>query len=446
VTLWADKDGTGPGAQGGTVTIGTGVTATNTIIRFNPASYATTSTEVAAYTAKIVGAKDIKAWVFTQANDKVYDASTTATLSFNGTPTDASAVTLNAGTATFDTKNVGTDKTVTYSGFSLGGTATNLSLFAASGTHLADITPAPLTVSATGTNKVYDGTTADAVTLSRSTIYAGDTVTLAYNTAAFTDKNVGTAKTVNVSGITLAGADAGNYTPNSTTTTTANITQAPLTFYATGSDKAYDGTTTATVSLTDNRIAGDSFTTSNSAANFSSARIGTNKTVTVTGISATGTDAGNYYYSPTTTTTASITSPVSTSSEGATSATASDRINSTAMGQLTVVPTSPITTGSYVPIVVRRDTEYGGITSTPIIPFSLLGLTTIAESGLENGLNSGPASTTLMLGTQPAYRPGMLVVAQSPLPPELLTLYPAQLVRPIGPYIAPFRAPRQGRN
>lgn len=445
VTLWADKDGTGPGVEGGTVTIGTGITATNTIIRFNPVTYATTSTEVAAYTAKIVGASDIKAWVFTQANDKVYDASTTATLSFNGTPTDASAVTLNAGTATFDTKNVGSDKTVTYSGYSLGGTATNLELFAASGTHLADITPAPLTVSATGTDKVYDGTTFDAVTLN-ATVYAGDTVTLGHSTAAFIDKNVGTAKTVNVSGITVTGADAGNYTPNSTTTTTANITAAPLTIYATGSDKTFDGTTTATVALTDNRIAGDSFTTSNTAANFSSAAIGTDKTITVTGISATGTDAGNYYYSPTTTTTASITSPVTTSSEGTTSTTVSDQITSTVMGQLAVAPISPYTTNSSAPIVVQRDTEYGGITSTPIIPLSLLGITSIVGSGLENGFNGGPASTTLMLGTQPSHQPGMLVVAQSPLPPELLTLYPAQPFRAIGPYVAPFRAPRQGRN
>lgn len=454
VTLWADKDGTGPGVQGGTVTIGTGVTATNTIIRFNPATYATTATEVASYTAKIVGTKDIKAWVFTQANDKVYDASTTATLAFNGTPTDASAVTLNAGTASFNTKDVGTDKTVTYAGYSLGGTATNLALFAASGTHLADITPVPLTVSATGTNKVYDGTTADAVTLS-ATVYAGDTVTLGNSAATFVDKNVGTAKTVNVPGITLTGADAANYTPNSSTTTTANITPATLTIYATGSDKPYDGTTTATVALSDNRIAGDSFTTSNSGANFSSARIGTNKTVTVTGISATGTDAGNYTYSPTTTTTASITSPVAnasggttggTSSGGTTSATTADQINATVMGQLAVVPTSPLTTGGYAPIVLRRDTEYGGITSTPIVPLSLLGITSVEELGAENGMNAGPASSTLMLGTRPSHQPGILIVSQSNLPPELLTLYPAQPLKPVGPYVAPVRLPRQGRN
>ena len=52
----------------------------------------------------------------------------------------------------------------------------------------------------------------------------GDVLSLAYGSAAFSDRNVGVNKTVNVSDITVGGADAGNYTFNTTATTTANIT------------------------------------------------------------------------------------------------------------------------------------------------------------------------------------------------------------------------------
>jgi hypothetical protein len=42
--------------------------------------------------------------------------------------------------------------------------------------------------------------------------------------ASFADKDVGINKAVAVSGISLAGTDAGNYSFNSSTSTTANIT------------------------------------------------------------------------------------------------------------------------------------------------------------------------------------------------------------------------------
>ena len=434
VSLLADSDGTGPGVEGGTVTIGTGITAINTDIRFNPVTYAATSSEVTAYIQKIVGAADIKAWVFTQADNKVYDTTTIATLSFKGTPTDASAVTLNAGTATFDTKNVGTDKTVTYSGYSLGGTATNLELYTTAGTHLANITPASLIVTATGTNKVYDGNTTDVVTLAAAPI-AGDTVTLANTAANFIDKNVGTAKTVNVTGITIAGADAGNYTANTTTATTANITPANLVINATGSNKVFDGTTTATVALSDNRVAGDVLGTSYTAANFNTIAVGNAKPISVTGISTSGIDASNYTYNTTATASANITP-------------ASSRVpivlpSSEVVYATPVVPVTPLSTNNPAPIVLQKDTQYGGIDAIPIVPFAMIGVPTNLAPLLENGFDGGPAATTLFVVTQPAYTPGMLTIIQAPRAPELLTFYPG---RPLVPYVAPNRRPRQGRN
>ena len=50
---------------------------------------------------------------------------------------------------------------------------------------------------------------------------------------------MGTGKPVTASGITLAGASAGNYTVPATATTTANITKAPLTVTANNLSRVY---------------------------------------------------------------------------------------------------------------------------------------------------------------------------------------------------------------
>jgi hypothetical protein len=95
-------------------------------------------------------------------------------------------------------------------------------------------------VSATGVNKVYDGNAIGAVTLTDNRI-SGDLFTANYAAALFADKNVGTAKPISVSGITLSGPDAGNYSFNSTATAVADITAAPLLIKANDVTKVYDG-------------------------------------------------------------------------------------------------------------------------------------------------------------------------------------------------------------
>ncbi|MCC7601285.1 filamentous hemagglutinin, partial [Janthinobacterium sp. FW305-129] len=63
---------------------------------------------------------------------------------------------------------------------------------------------------------------------------------------------------------------------------------------ATGVSRAYDATTDASVTLGDDRVAGDVLDITKAAASFASKNAGVNKTVTVTGIAAGGADAGNY--------------------------------------------------------------------------------------------------------------------------------------------------------
>src|SRR5207245_836101 len=121
----------------------------------------------------------------------------------------------------------------------------------------ADITARSLSISATAANKVYDGTTDATVTLSDNRV-AGDTLSASYTGASFADKNLGAAKTVSVSGIAISGTDAANYTANTTASTTADITVRTLTVSATGVNRVYDGTSNATVTLSDDRVSGDS--------------------------------------------------------------------------------------------------------------------------------------------------------------------------------------------
>src|SRR5262249_57166953 len=73
-----------------------------------------------------------------------------------------------------------------------------------------------------------------------SGVINGDTVDLSAAGAAgaFTDKNVGTNKVVNISGLTLSGADAGNYALTQPSTT-ASITARPITVTADAQIKTY---------------------------------------------------------------------------------------------------------------------------------------------------------------------------------------------------------------
>src|SRR5207237_2667801 len=123
---------------------------------------------------------------------------------------------------------------------------------------------------------------------------AGDDLSDAYVAASFADKSVGTAKAVSVTGISITGPDAANYTFNTTASTTADITARALTVSAAGVNKVYDGTTDATATLSDDRVAGDDVADAYAAASFADKNVATAKTVSVTGISISGPDAANY--------------------------------------------------------------------------------------------------------------------------------------------------------
>src|SRR6185436_11051647 len=214
----------------------------------------TTATTTADITARTLT-------ISASAQNKMYDGTTDATVTLSDNRVAGDSLSLSYTSASFVNKNVGTARTVNVSGISITGTdAANYSANATA-TATANITARSLNITATGINKVYDGTTSATVTLSDNRL-AGDILTASYTSADFANKNVGNAKTVNVLGIAINGADAANYSANTTAATTADITAHSLTVTATGNNKVYDGTTDATVSLSDNRVAGDSLTLS----------------------------------------------------------------------------------------------------------------------------------------------------------------------------------------
>ena len=187
------------------------------------------------------------------ANNKVYDATTAATIASRSLAGVIVGDTVNytGGVATFDNKNVGTGKTVTATGLGLtGGDAGNYTVNTTA-TTTSDITQLAITGSITANNKTYDGNnTATIASRSLAGVISGDIVNYIGGSATFDNKNAGTGKTVTATGLSLSGGDAANYTVNTTAATAADIAKAALALNAATDSKTYDGNTTSTALVT----------------------------------------------------------------------------------------------------------------------------------------------------------------------------------------------------
>ncbi|MES2443074.1 MAG: YDG domain-containing protein [Pseudomonadota bacterium] len=230
------------------------------------------------------------------ANSKTYDGTRngSGSIALSGV-ISGDAVGTSGSVFTFADKNAGMGKTVAVTGTTLSGADAGNYTLALSATATADILKKALTGNGTVTGKTYDGTTAaTGGTLTLSGVIAGDDVGTTGSAFAFADKNAGTGKAVNVTGTTLTGADAANYTL-SAIVAVGDIFKKAIAGTVTANNKTYDGTTTGsgTVSLS-GVIAGDSVGTTGSVFTFASKNAGAGKTVTVTGTTLNGVDGGNY--------------------------------------------------------------------------------------------------------------------------------------------------------
>ena len=154
------------------------------------------------------------------AGNKEYDRSTSATPTGTAVidgKVGSDDVTVTAGTASFDNENVGTDKTVTFTGYSLSGAdAGNYNLKAQPASVTANITAKEVTItSLTAANRSYEKDNLEVALISGTLtgVFSGDTVTIDLTNAkgTMTDANAGTGKAVTVTGVALGGADKDNY-------------------------------------------------------------------------------------------------------------------------------------------------------------------------------------------------------------------------------------------
>ncbi|WP_346308835.1 YDG domain-containing protein [Limnohabitans sp.] len=263
----------------------------------------------------------------TLSGTRVYDAGTTFAgqhLIATGVAGQTFSVTGSGDASNLANKNVQANQPLnSLTGLALGASANNglvdnYNAISTTGSSVS-VTPKALTVIATAADKAYDATLLATVnSINSADIIGNDTVNIAYSSANFANKNVARdasggiiGQSVTVSGLSLSGADAGNYSIASETVTSAKITPKALTVAVSVADKVYDGGTSATVSAkTSNDIfSGDAVSIGFAAANFADKNVARDangnvmeKTATVSGLSLTGADAGNYSLTSTTAT------------------------------------------------------------------------------------------------------------------------------------------------
>lgn len=155
-----------------------------------------------------------------------------------------------------------------------------------------------ITNTAVDTSKVYDGNTSARVAFVGilNNMVSNDDVKIKQGTAAYADKNVGTAKTVTFTGFTLEGSAADNYTlTDQPADTLADITARDISLTVTVKDKSFDGTTDAEIdSATLNGVVpGDDVTLTGGKPTLAGAAPG-QQDVTFEDFALEGDDAGNY--------------------------------------------------------------------------------------------------------------------------------------------------------
>ena len=240
---------------------------------------------------------------------RIYNGTTDAKITNAGAPSvnyDGENLKVAAGKAAYDNKNVGKDKTVTFTGFALeGDAAANYKLTAQPDAVTADITVKEIKIvdTAVETSKIYDGST-DAKITEKGTfdgLINGDKVDIVTGKAAYDDKSVGSGKTVAFYDFALSGDDAANYVlAAQPANTTASISAKELTIADLKvKDKQYDGKNTAAIDGTPTLVGvvdGDVLTLVNGVPTFDSVKIGKNIAISFTAFTLSGDSVtvGNY--------------------------------------------------------------------------------------------------------------------------------------------------------
>lgn len=157
-----------------------------------------------------------------------------------------------------------------------------------------NILRASMTVSITADNKTYDGTRTATVALSDNRL-SGSELDITYGTALFDNKHVGEMKEVTVLGLSVTGADAGNYVANTEATTTADILVDSINVIAVTDSKTYDGTTSSLGVPVVDPLMDEDFASSVPVQLFDNKNAGTGKTLSASGLVIGDGNGGNNY-------------------------------------------------------------------------------------------------------------------------------------------------------
>ena len=264
-------------------------------------------TQPADTTADIT-AKEITINGATVEGSKVYDGTVEAKITNAGTLSDnydGENLTIVTGSAAYDNKNVGTGKTVAFTGFALAGDAAgNYTLASQPADTAADITVKEITINgaAVEASRIYDGTTDAKITNAGtpSVNYDGENLKVAAGKAAYDNKNVGKGKAVMFTGFALEGDAAANYKLTAQPdAVTADITVKEIKIVDTAveTSKIYDGSPDAKITekgTFDGLINGDKVDIVTGKAAYDDKNVGNGKTVTFYEFALSGDDAANY--------------------------------------------------------------------------------------------------------------------------------------------------------
>ena len=264
-------------------------------------------TQPADTTADIT-AKEITINGATVEGSKVYDGTVEAKITNAGTLSDnydGENLTIVTGSAAYDNKNVGTGKTVAFTGFALAGDAAgNYTLASQPADTAADITVKEITINgaAVEASRIYDGTTDAKITNAGtpSVNYDGENLKVAAGKAAYDNKNVGKGKTVMFTGFALEGDAAANYKLTAQPeAVTADITvkEIKIVDAVVETSKIYDGSTDAKITekgTFDGLIDGDKVDIVTGKAAYDDKNVGNGKTVAFYNFALSGDDAANY--------------------------------------------------------------------------------------------------------------------------------------------------------
>jgi hypothetical protein len=326
------------------------------------------------------------------ADDKTYDGTTLASLSGMAIamPLGSDQVTVSGvPSAVFASANAGLSVPVAISNLSLSGAdAANYNVADITGV-TANITPAMLSATVNAFTKVYDGNTHASPSLVLSG-WVGQESNLGVQTfATLNSKNVTQANQLTVDSIVLSngshGELASNYQLAAGQTGVATITPAPLTATVTSPNKVYDGSTTATPSLTITAgLVGTEHINVSGTASFNAKDVLTANMVTVDSVSlsngANGDLASNYSLTAGQTTAAQIT-PASLTA----SVTAPSKVYD---GNTTATPSLTITAG----LVGAEQINVSGTANFNSKNVLTANLVTVDSVSLSNGASGDLAS------------------------------------------------------